>query len=436
MEAVEQFLKEHSITMVELATPDMTGAIRGKRIPVESFLTNGISGAVGLSSAVLAWDYQMEVIETADYSWSNGYPDIFLRPDVATLRLIPWKPNTALVFCDVADASGNLAAVAPRDVLRRAVTELERAGLSPYIAMESEFYALDGETLRSRGDRNPVYSLHDNYYLEPFLDEVCSMLLSADVEVEACGAEYAPGQVEINLTPSDPLTAADSLLFFRYAVKQLAPRHGYRATFMAKPFGDLSGSGLHIHQSMWRPEKVNAFWDASTGALSDTGHNYVAGLLKYAAELQLVAVPTPNGYKRVADHSFAPTNLSWGLDNRCTAVRVLVRDANGTRVETRIAAADANPYLLAAAQLTAGLAGVTEELKPAPPAANSYVSAEYSPLPTNIWQAATLFGESDFARRALGAATVENLCRVAWSEAAAAQREVTEWERSRYLDSV
>ncbi|QBS39287.1 glutamine synthetase family protein [Nocardia sp. CS682] len=434
MEAVEQFLKEHSITMVELATPDMTGAIRGKRIPVETFLTSGLSGGVGLSSAVLAWDYQMEVIETDEYSWSNGYPDIFLRPDVATLRLVPWKQRTALVFCDVVDAAGKLATVAPRDVLRRAVAELEQAGLSPYIAMESEFYALDAETLRSRGDRNPVYSLHDNHYLEPFLDDVCQTLLSADVEVEACGAEYAPGQVEINLTPSDPLTAADGLLFFRYAVKQLAPRHGFRATFMAKPFGDLSGSGLHIHQSMWRKEKDNAFWDA--GTLSSIGHNYVAGLLKYAAELQLVSVPTPNGYKRVADHSFAPTNLSWGLDNRCAAVRVLVRDAGGTRVETRIAAADANPYLLAAAQLTAGLAGVTEDLKPPPPAANSYVSQEYPPLPTNIWAAANLFGESEFARRALGASTVENLCRVARSEAAAGQREVTDWERARYLDSV
>lgn len=435
MEAVEQFLKEHSITMVELATPDMTGAIRGKRIPVESFSANGMSNAVGLSSAVLAWDYRMEVIETSDYSWANGYPDIFLRPDVSTLRIVPWKPKTALVFCDVVDAAGNLAAISPRNVLRRTVTELEQAGLSPYIAMETEFYAVDGQTLRPRGDRNPVYSLHDNYYLEPFLDEVCAMLLSADVEVEACGAEYAPGQVEINLTPSDPLTAADSLLFFRYAVKQLAPRHGYRATFMAKPFGDLSGSGLHIHQSMWR-EKENAFWDKDTGSLSRIGENYVAGLLKYAAELQLVAVPTPNGYKRVADHSFAPTNLSWGLDNRCAAVRVLVRDAKGTRVETRIAAADANPYLLAAGQLTAGLAGITEELKPAPPAANSYISAEYSPLPTNIWDAATRFGESDFARRALGAATVRNLCQVAANEAAAGQREVTEWERNRYLDSV
>ncbi|MBF6542204.1 glutamine synthetase family protein [Nocardia brasiliensis] len=436
MEAVEQFLKENSITMVELATPDMTGALRGKRIPVESFLANGMSDGVGLSSAVLAWDYRMEVIETADYSWSNGYPDIFLRPDVATLRLVPWKPKTALVFCDVVDAAGELAAIAPRDVLRRVVADVENTALAPYIAMETEFYALDGESLRAHGDRNPVYSLHDNHYLEPFLDEICAMLLSADVEVEACGAEYAPGQVEINLTPADPVTAADSLLFFRYAVKQLAPRHGYRATFMAKPFGDLSGSGLHIHQSMWGKDKNNAFWDARTGGLSTVGGNYVAGLLKYAAELQLVAVPTPNGYKRVTDHSFAPTNLSWGLDNRCAAVRVLIREAKGTRVETRIAAADANPYLLAAAQLAAGAAGVTEGLTPAAPAANSYVSAEYPPLPTNIWAAATLFGESEFARRALGAGTVQNLCQVARSEAAASQREVTEWERARYLDSV
>ncbi|MFI9503582.1 glutamine synthetase family protein [Nocardia sp. NPDC052566] len=436
MEAIEQFLKEHSITTVELATPDMAGAIRGKRIPVQSFLANGLSGAVGMSSAVLAWDYRMEVIETADYSWSNGYPDIFLRPDIGTVRLVPWKPNTALVFCDVVDGSGSPVSISPRGVLRRAVAELEQLGLSPYIAMETEFYALDAESLLSHNDRNPVYSLHDNSYLEPYLDEICAMLLRAEVEVEACGAEYAPGQVEINLTPSDPLTAADGLLFFRYAVKQLAQRHGFRATFMAKPFGELSGSGLHIHQSMWRKEGDNAFWDAIQGGLSGIGRNYVAGLLKHAADVQLVAVPTPNGYKRVADHSFAPTNLSWGVDNRCTAVRVLVRDADGTRVESRIAAADANPYLLAATQLMAGAAGISENLTPGPPAGDAYIAAEYPALPTNIWQAAALFGASEFAARALGKETVENLCRVASSEAAASQREVTEWERSRYLDSV
>lgn len=436
MEAIDQFLKQHSISMVELATPDMAGAIRGKRIPVHSFLSGGISGAVGMSSAVLAWDYQMEVIETSDYSWSNGYPDIFLRPDLATLRLVPWKPGTALVFCDVVDASGCPVATSPRGVLRRAVAELEQSGLSPYLAMETEFYALDGNSLQPSNDRNPVYSLHDNAYLEPFLDEICTMLLRADVEVEACGAEYAPGQVEINLTPSDPLTAADGLLFFRYAVKQLAQRHGFRATFMPKPFGDLSGSGLHIHQSMWRKERENAFWDPASGALSDIGRNYVAGLLKYAAEMQLVAVPTPNGYKRVTDHSFAPTNLSWGIDNRCAAVRVLVRDANGTRVESRVAAADANPYLLAASQIMAGAAGIAEDLTPPPPAGDAYIASEYPQLPTNIWQATTLFGASEFATRALGKETVENLTRVAWSEAAASQREVTDWERTRYLDSV
>src|SRR5262249_20311840 len=149
--------------------------------------------------------------------------------------------------------------------------------------------------------------------------EIRDALETAGIEVEACGAEYAPGQSEINIKYSDPLQAADNLIFLRYAAKQVAARHGLLATFMAKPFSDLSGSGLHVHQSLLDSAGArNVFWDADQRGLSALGGHYLRGLLAYAPDTYAVCVPTPNGFRRCRDHSFAPTTLSWGSDNRST----------------------------------------------------------------------------------------------------------------------
>jgi glutamine synthetase len=436
--AHDEFLAAHGIDTVELATPDVTGALRGKRLPLASFRENGLAGDVGLSSAVLAWDYAMEVLEVGDYDWKHGYSDVFLRPDLGTLRPVPWKPRTALVFCDLVDGRGEAVRLSPRTVLRDAQRRCTEAGYDPFFALESEFYVLDRETLRPGSDRNPVYSLHDNVRLEPLLAEICAALEEAGVPVEACGGEYAPGQVEINLTPSDPLSAADDLLFFRYAVKQLAERHGHLATFMGKPFGDLSGSGLHVHQSLWRPGRTeNVFYDAERDGLSATARHYAAGLLRYSGEAHLVAAPTPNAYKRLTGHSFAPVNLTWGVDNRSVAVRGLVRRGHGTRWESRVAAADANPYLVQAYQLSAGLAGIAEGIEPDPQASlDAYTAPGAEPLPTHLAEAAGRLRDSPFAQEALGKECVELLCAIARREDEAYRSQVSDWERGRYLSAV
>lgn len=434
----EEFFAAHSIDTVELATPDVTGAIRGKRIPLAAFRHNGLAGEVGLSSAVLAWDYALDLIEVGEYNWARGYPDVFLQPDLGTLRLVPWKPRTALVFCDLADHDGRPAPLSPRTVLRGAEERCREAGYEPYFALETEFFVLDPETLRPPTARNPVYSLHDNFQLEPLLMQICDALETAGLPVEACGGEYAPGQVEINLTPSNPVGAADDLLFFRYAVKQLAERNGYLATFMGKPFSELSGSGLHVHQSLWLPEmRGNVFWDAESAGLSEPARRYAAGLLRYLGEAHLIAAPTPNAYRRAAGHSFAPTNLSWGRDNRSVAVRALTRGSGGTRWETRVAAADANPYLVLACQLSAGLAGIAEELQLAPQmSADAYTSTDAEPLPAHLAGAIERLRDSTFAQEALGKEFLELMCGVSQREADAFQAEVSDWERARYLRAV
>jgi glutamine synthetase len=435
MPTIERFISEHSIETVELAVVDTQGAIRGKRIPAPVFQREP---QFAMSSGLYCLDYGLDVLPAGDYSWASGYPDVFLVPDPDTLRLVPWRPGTALVFCDVLDRAGQPVPLDPRRVMKQAQEQAQEAGFNPFVALETEFYLLDPDTLRPRHSRIPVYSLHDDSYLWPVVRDIQSALVTAGVQVEASEPEYGAGQVEINLGHSAPLAAADDLLFFRYTVKQIAAAHGYLATFMAKPWAESSGSGLHVHQSLRsRATGRNAFWDAATGELSDQGRWYLGGLLRHAAETCHVALPNPNGYKRSAKYSFAPTHVTWGVDHRSAAVRALVHGDRGTRLEHRVAAADANPYFLVATQLLAGLAGLEKQLEP-PPAATTdvYASTDAEPLPRNVLEAVALLRGSTFARLALGAEVRELLCAIGEAEQAAADAEVTGWERRRYLESV
>lgn len=432
-----EFLAEHDIATVEVCLVDLTGAIRGKRLPVKAFRTGALDGEVGFSSAVFMWDYAADVFTNGQYNWATGYPDIFLRPDLSTLRRVAWRPRTAFVVCDAVDGAGTALAMSPRRVLQRIVDELTTAGFTARIGLESEFYVLDPTTLRPRATRNPCYSLHADSDLEPMLAQVRDSLAIAGLEVEASGAEYGAGQVEINLRYADPVRAADDLVFFRYAVKQLAAQNGLVATFMPKPFTDSSGSGLHVHQSLWTGAGTNVFWDPVAGELSTTARHYLAGLLRHAGQTQAVAVPTPNGYKRIADHSFAPTTVSWGSDNRSTAVRALIRGARGTRLESRGATSDANPYLLTAMLLAAGLTGIRDETEP-PPAVttDAYTTAGLPPLPASPDEAARLLIDSTFARTVLGDAVVDAVAEIGRRETALYRSQVGDWERDRYLEVI
>ena len=435
MAEARDFISANSIETVELAVVDTQGAIRGKRVPAPAFLEGA---EFAMSSGLFCLDYGLDVLAAGEYSWASGYPDVFLVPDLDTLRLVSWRPGTALVFCDVVDGAGRPVPLDPRLVLRRAENQARAAGFEPCFGLETEFYLLDPDTLRPRHPRIPIYSLHDDSYLWPVLRDIQAALQAAGIVVEASGAEYGAGQVEINLGWSAPVAAADDLMFFRYAVKQIAASHGFLATFMAKPWAGSSGSGLHVHQSLRSRETGrNVFWDAATGELSAAARWYLGGLLHHAAETCCVAVPTPNGYKRTSDYSFAPTQVTWGFDHRSAAVRALVRGDGGTRLEHRVAAADANPYFLVATQLLAGLAGLEKQLEP-PPAATTdvYAATGAEPLPGRLSEALACFAHSSFARSALGEEVTELLGVLGRAEQAAADAAVTGWERRRYLESV
>jgi len=433
-DSIARFIEEGRIDTVELAVADSLGGLRGKRVPAEVFLATLDSG-VALSSVLFVLDVTADFVPSAWTNLGNGFPDVRVVPDLETIRALPWRPGTAFVMCDCIDEERDRVEAAPRQVLTRVVALARELGYEPAVGPELEFFLLDPETRRPRGGALPPYSLAAEPRLEPVVAEIRNQVRAAGVELEASNPEYAPGQFEVNIRHSGAVEAADATMLFRYAVKQIAAAHGLLATFMAKPFTELSGNGFHVHHSLWEGDR-NAFAADSGAEPSDTCRHFVAGLQRRIAELTLLGAPTPNAFKRRQPTSFAPINATWGLDNRTVAIRVPELGGAGARVEQRDAGADANPYLVIAGQLAAGLEGVRHGLEPSPRTeGNAYEMGADEGLPGSLSEAIWRFEGSEPARRICGDILHEILLALARAELDAYGDAVTEWERDRYLET-
>ncbi len=432
-ESAARFVEQHGIHSVELGTADVNGGLRGKRVPAPVFLETLDTG-VALSSAFFVFDVAADLVDSTYANFDNGYPDVRIVPDLSTLRPLPWRPGTALVLCDCFDAEHNRIDLAPRQVLSRVIALARELGYEPVIGSELEFFLLDAETRQPEGSRVPCYSLFEESRLEPVVADIRNHLGAAGIQLEASNAEYAPGQFEVNIRHCGAMEAADTTMVFRYAVKQIAASHGLVATFMAKPFSDLSGNGLHIHQSLWADDE-NAFATEAGDEIAEAGRQYVAGLMEHIGPLTLLGSRTPNAFKRRVDLSFAPVNATWGADNRTVAIRVPQMAGAGARIEQRDAVADANPYLVIAGQLAAGLDGIRRELEPpAMTGGNAYDDAGAERLPQTLDEAVDRFAHSEFARRLCGDALHEIVLSLARHELDLYGSAVTDWERERYLE--
>jgi glutamine synthetase len=266
--------------------------------------------------------------------------------------------------------------------------------------------------------------------LADVLDEITIALESVGIQTEAAGTEYGPAQVEINLGYTDALAAADNTLYFKNAVREIARKHGYVATFMAKPWAGESGNSFHLHQSLWSLDGETNLFDTD----DQLGRRYLAGLQATARELQAIVSPTINSYKRFVEQSFAPINVTWGFDNRTAATRSLLGEGSASRIEQRTGSADANPYLVAAVNIAAGLYGVDAELELGDSTDNdAYASTEAQRLPSTLREALDAFEASTVARTALGDSFTDAFLVIGRHEVEIWEQAVTEWERDRYL---
>lgn len=439
LQRIREAVDTHDLHTIELAIVDTWGHLRGKRIPADRFCDSVASSGVHIADAIYIFDILCDIVDSPLINMGTGFLDTHLVPDLTTFRVFNHRPGYALVMSDSYDPSHQLHPLAPRKVLAEQMARAEDLGYSPVMATELEAYLLtpDWEPIQSHIQYS---SLTDAHEVEVVLAEMRNALLGCGVPVESSNPEYGPGQIEINVAHGDPMTVADNTILLKAVVKEVAERHGLRASFMPKIWDEPSGSGTHVHASLNR-DGSNTFADSAEGPNTVMQH-WIAGLLENAASMTLLGIPTINGYHRLAPYSFAPTHVHWGLDNRSTLARTIVGEGQANRVEYRGADASANPYILLAGVLAAGLDGVTSERQPIPMADGDLYDdpGEHTLIPNTLPDAVAAFEGSALAA-ALGQDFSDNLVTLARHELSLAEAagalgsdQVTDWERQRYRE--
>lgn len=417
---------------VAMGGGDLNGIMRGKRIPASNWPDVCRNGNA-LSMALLALDMTSDVWDTPYVSFDNGYPDMHMFPLTQPVAA-PWEPGLAICLGFFKGMDHKPVPIDPRNALTAQVARAESMGYSARVGAELEFYLLDPTTLKPKDRGIQVYSLTRAAELEHVIGPIRRQLNEAGIPIEQSNPEYAAGQVEINMRYEEALLVADRVVIFREIVHDIARIHGYRATFMSKPFAGESGSGFHTHHSLWK-NGTNCFSDGN-GELSDLGKSYLAGLQKRMAESAIASATTPNAYRRRQPYSFCPINTAWGRDNRTAALRVIEGSNNAVRIEKRDGSADCNPYYLLATEIAAGLDGIEQDQQPSPMCdGNAYESENAEPIPRDISTAIQLASKSDWIRDVLGSDRLTILLQQAEREADFIAAQVTPVEIERYLEN-
>jgi glutamine synthetase len=449
---LKSLTKSGAIDTVVVAFPDPFGRLVGKRFRADFFLESALHHGTHSCSYLLTVNLEMDPLDGfAVANWEAGFGDFAMRPDLSTLRVLPWQPGTAFVMCDYLRPDGTLVAEAPRSVLRRQLERLGQAGMTGLCASELEFYLFNqtyhAAFLSGYRDLQPASDYRIDYHLtqptrdEPLMRAIRNGMTAAGVPIENSKGEWSRGQHEVNFTCAEPLAMADRHALFKSGVKELAEQHGKCVSFMAKYAPGEAGNSCHIHLSLWRGRR-NLFAAERRGGRGGAGvgsglfRQFLGGLLKYSPELCLFFGPTINSYKRYRAGSWAPTRMAWATDNRTVGFRV-VGAGSAFRVENRMPGADANPYLAFAAMLAAGLAGVAEKLDCGEEyRGNAYVDARLPRLPASLQEAADLLERSALARGRFGDAVVDFYVRHARLEQQAFAEAVTDWEKARYFERI
>jgi glutamine synthetase len=389
---LEDFLREHPLTdSVDLLLPDLSGVLRGKRLP-PSALRGALAGEAFFTTTLYAIDTPGANVAASGLVWEEGDADRPLRLDPGTLRPVPWRPGGAQILGGLADHGGGGFFADPRHLLAKVAEGFEASGLKPVAALEFEFYLIDQAvddrgrpqvpTCARLGGQRPIETevfvperLEDQEAFFELVERYCE---AQDLPVKGALCEFAPGQFELNLGHvEDMVTAADHGVLLKRCIKAAARATGQRATFMAKPFEEQSGSGLHVHLSLVDGEGRNLFGETADG--ERLLRHAVRGLQDLMGEAMLVFAPNANSYRRLRPLTYAPTAPTWGWNNRTVALRVPPGPPSARRIEHRVAGADANPYLVLATVLAGVLHGLEKGQEPtAPIAGNAYAQAEAS----------------------------------------------------------
>ena len=461
--AVERAIKQQNLEVVRFSFADQHGVLRGKTL-LASEAVGSMRNGVTMTSTLLAKDTSHKSVFpvfTAGGGFGmaemQGGADFVMVADPTTFRVLPWSATTGWLLCDIAFTNGKPVPFSTRALLREALVTLGKAGFDYLAGLEVEFHLFKLENARLAAadatwpPQAPEVGLLTQGYqyltesrfdmLEPAVEVLRRGVTQLGLPLRSVEVELGPSQVEFTFRPQTGLDAADTMVLFRAAIKQIARRSGYLASFMCRPaLPNLMSSGWHLHQSLIeRRSKRNAFVGTSEG-LSPVGRHFLAGLLAHARAAAAFTTPTVNGYKRYRPYSLAPDRAIWARDNRGVMIRVLGQPGDAsTHLENRVGEPAANPYLYMAAQIHAGLDGLSRKLDPGPSADTPYeTSADF--LPKDLSEAIAALRADDVFRSAFGAAFIDYYAHIKSAELQRFRKEQTDspeataWEQNEYLD--
>jgi glutamine synthetase len=414
---LEDYLQAHPETRyLEALIADMNGILRGKRAERDDFYKLFGNG-MNMCAATIILDSRGNTFETIPYGVNDGDPDVRGMAVPGSLAPVPWvSVPTAQVLVVMNNIDGTPYPRDPRNVLRQAMQPLYDLGLRPVLATELEFYLVehDGERFRPRMPRIPGSELpqpglqyammEDLYEVDDFLADLDAICVAQNIPAGAALSEFSPGQFEVNLHHvDDPVLACDQAVLLKRAIKAAASKNGLGATFMAKPFADNAGSGLHVHISLLDADGENVFaGESRDGAFSDRLRHAIGGLGALLPESMAIFAPNANSFRRHAPGSYVPASPTWGLNHRGVAMRIPLSSPANTRVEHRVAGADANPYLVVAALLAGIHHGLSEQVEPGPVTPESAQIAYQATVPVRWTQALDAFDAGTLLPRYIG----------------------------------
>jgi glutamine synthetase len=432
-----------SIDTVLACFVDMQGRLMGKRFHGVNFVETSFE-ETHCCNYLLATDLEMATPEGyASTSWETGYGDYVMKPDLATIRPVPWLEGTALVLCDILDHHNHLPVPhSPRAILKKQIARLEALGFEAKMATELEFFLFEQsfDEIRKSGfrDLTPISGYNEDYHIfqttkeEGVMRPIRNHLFNAGIPIENSKGEAEAGQEELNIRYSAALDCADYHSIAKHGIKEISWQHGRAASFLPKWHKDRVGSSSHVHQSLWKDGEAAFFDKSAKHGMSNLMSHYMAGLIKYAPDYTYFLAPYINSYKRFAKGTFAPTKTVWSVDNRTAGFRLCGENTKGVRVECRIGGSDLNPYLAQAVMLAAGIKGIEDALTlPEPSTGDVYADAKAADIPQTLRAATETLRGSAFLREALGEDVVDHYTRAAEWEQEEFDRVVTDWEIAR-----
>jgi glutamine synthetase len=427
--------RARDVRYVRFELPDMHGISRSKLIPISHALDYAAEG-LNMYGGTGVLDSRSDVVGGTLYNEEVGYGDQRLRPDPDTAALVPWADATGRFICDSAWDDGRPLAALPRHVFRRVLDRCREMGYEPVTGFEPEFYLLDEATRTQLFGGYHIFNTTRNTYV-PFIQSLLDNMSAFGVDIITANCEYAGSQWEINFSPGRGLAGPDRAFTFKNGVKELAHLNGLLATFMSKPFADSAGSGAHTHVSLVdRDSGRNVFGDeGDPHGMSDVCKRFIAGQLAHARSIYALLAPTLNCLKRRRTHTFSPTNISWGPEDRSALVRVKGGTVASKHVENRAPTALSNPYLAGAAILAAGLLGIENELELEPPARPPAEEDEgKEPLPTSVREALDALESDKRIVDMLGEEFVAAYTVMRRHELQRFDDHVTDWETTEYME--